>query len=258
MHTKEQLLEYFDKINFPMQNREDFVYTFNKWKDKLTDINDLYIKNSIAMLIENQKLTDDNTDNDFKELIIKLYDPNVFIGFDIVSIQPHLRPGNLIQFYNNRKLETEAVSAITKSLISTKQNIETICSTLTKTINAEILRDLLNNCGTVIKSNDPNEAITNISNIMANKIGHYPNWVVANNEIAKNIDLEIKIIEEPLLPNSILIGYKGSSPYEAGYFYNPYIPLVAYKDVTKTLIMTRYSKKLIPGGNKFYGKIEIY
>lgn len=55
---------------------------------------------------------------------------------------------------------------------------------------------------------------------------------------------------EDIPSNQILLGYRGDSDYDCGYFYNPH-SLVAENN----MICQCYSKKLIQGGQKFYGKI---
>lgn len=55
----------------------------------------------------------------------------------------------------------------------------------------------------------------------------------------------------------ILLGYKGDSIYDAGYFYNPYIPLTPIEKGEQIGTLSRYSKKLLREGAKFYGKIIV-
>ena len=54
--------------------------------------------------------------------------------------------------------------------------------------------------------------------------------------------------------NEILLGYRGDSYMDAGYYYCPYIPLVT----TKPRALTRYGKKMLKnGGPKFYARITV-
>jgi hypothetical protein len=74
-----------------------------------------------------------------------------------------------------------------------------------------------------------------------------------------------RIYKDPTAPdNQILMGYKGDNYMDSGYFYCPYIPLVQ----TPTLydpdsfqprkgIMTRYGKKMLREGAKFYARISV-
>lgn len=76
---------------------------------------------------------------------------------------------------------------------------------------------------------------------------------------------KMKIYKDPLFPNcKILLGFKGSSVLDAGYFYAPYIPLLSTPTVLDPNsftpnkgIMTRYGKKLIEDGGLYYGTINV-
>jgi hypothetical protein len=82
---------------------------------------------------------------------------------------------------------------------------------------------------------------------------------------AGTIQGKIKLYKDPLFPNcKILIGYKGNSVLDAGYFYAPYIPLLSTPTVLDPNsfvpnkgIMTRYGKKLIEDGGLYYGTILV-
>ena len=76
---------------------------------------------------------------------------------------------------------------------------------------------------------------------------------------------KMKIYKDPLFPNcKILMGFKGSSVLDAGYFYAPYIPLLSTPTVLDPNsytpskgIMTRYGKKLIEDGGLYYATINV-
>ncbi len=76
---------------------------------------------------------------------------------------------------------------------------------------------------------------------------------------------KMKIYKDPLFPNcKILMGFKGSSVLDAGYFYAPYIPLLSTPTVLDPNshtpskgVMTRYGKKLIEDGGLYYGVITV-
>ncbi len=76
---------------------------------------------------------------------------------------------------------------------------------------------------------------------------------------------KLKIYKDPLFPNcKILLGFKGSSILDAGYFYAPYIPLLSTPTVLDPNsytpskgIMTRYGKKLIEDGGLYYATINV-
>jgi len=76
---------------------------------------------------------------------------------------------------------------------------------------------------------------------------------------------KIRLYKDPLFPNcKILLGFKGNSVLDAGYFYAPYIPLLSTPTVLDPNsftpnkgIMTRYGKKLIEDGGLYYGVINV-
>jgi len=82
---------------------------------------------------------------------------------------------------------------------------------------------------------------------------------------AGTIQGKMHLYKDPLFPNcKILLGYKGGSVLDAGYFYAPYIPLLSTPTVLDPNsftpnkgIMTRYGKKLIEDGGLYYGVVTV-
>lgn len=76
---------------------------------------------------------------------------------------------------------------------------------------------------------------------------------------------KLRLYKDPLFPNcKILLGFKGSSVLDAGYFYAPYIPLLSTPTVLDPNsyspskgIMCRYGKKLIEDGGLYYATINV-
>ena len=74
-----------------------------------------------------------------------------------------------------------------------------------------------------------------------------------------------RIYKDPLFPTSqLLMGYKGDSYMDSGYFYCPYVPLTQTPVVLdpesfcpRKGILTRYGKKLLREGAKFYARLSI-
>ena len=74
-----------------------------------------------------------------------------------------------------------------------------------------------------------------------------------------------RMYKDPLFPtNQILMGYKGDSYMDSGYFYCPYVPLTQTPVVLdpesfcpRKGILTRYGKKLLREGSKFYARLSI-
>jgi hypothetical protein len=82
---------------------------------------------------------------------------------------------------------------------------------------------------------------------------------------AGTIQGKLKLYKDPLFPNcKILLGFKGNSVLDSGYFYAPYIPLLSTPTVLDPNsftpnkgIMTRYGKKLIEDGGLYYATVNV-
>jgi len=74
-----------------------------------------------------------------------------------------------------------------------------------------------------------------------------------------------RLYKDPLFPaGKLLMGYKGDSYMDSGYFYCPYVPLTQTPVVLdpegfvpRKGILTRYGKKLLREGAKFYATLTI-
>lgn len=74
-----------------------------------------------------------------------------------------------------------------------------------------------------------------------------------------------RMYKDPLFPTGqILLGYKGDSYMDSGYFYCPYVPLTQTPVVLdpesfcpRRGILTRYGKKLLRDGAKFYARLTV-
>lgn len=74
-----------------------------------------------------------------------------------------------------------------------------------------------------------------------------------------------KMYKDPLFPQgSLLLGYRGDSYMDSGYFYCPYVPLTQTPVVLdpdsfcpRRGVLTRYGKKLLREGARFYARISI-
>ncbi len=79
------------------------------------------------------------------------------------------------------------------------------------------------------------------------------------------IQNKMKIFKDPLFPScKILMGFKGNSVLDSGYFYAPYIPLLSTPTVLDPNsytpskgIMCRYGKKLLEDGSLFFATINV-
>ena len=76
---------------------------------------------------------------------------------------------------------------------------------------------------------------------------------------------EIQVFKDPMFPqNLILMGYKGKTFLDSGYFYCPYIPVkvtpIIYDPNTlqpRRGMITRYATKCVDGGEYFYATISV-
>ena len=74
-----------------------------------------------------------------------------------------------------------------------------------------------------------------------------------------------RLYKDPLFPTGqLLMGYKGDSYMDSGYFYCPYVPLTQTPVVLdpesfcpRKGILTRYGKKLLREGAKFYARLSV-
>lgn len=76
---------------------------------------------------------------------------------------------------------------------------------------------------------------------------------------------QFKLYKDPLFSKAlILVGFKGSSFMDAGYFYCPYIPLQLTPTVLdpesfnpRKGLITRYGKVMVENGGRMYGRIRV-
>jgi hypothetical protein len=74
-----------------------------------------------------------------------------------------------------------------------------------------------------------------------------------------------RLYKDPLFPSGqLLMGYKGESYMDSGYFFCPYVPLTQTPTVLdpdslcpRKGLLTRYGKKLLREGAKFYARLSI-
>ena len=74
-----------------------------------------------------------------------------------------------------------------------------------------------------------------------------------------------RLYKDPLFPTGqLLMGYKGDSYMDSGYFYCPYVPLTQTPVVLdpdsftpRKGLLTRYGKKLLREGSKFYARLNV-
>jgi hypothetical protein len=134
--------------------------------------------------------------------------------------------------------------------------------------------------------------IAEISNIIYRKTLRGANWIVTSPEIASifetatagfapapsetftsslgiqyvgTVNARWRLYKDPLFPTGqLLMGYKGDSYMDSGYFFCPYVPLTQTPVVLdpealcpRKGLLTRYGKKLLREGAKFYARLSI-
>lgn len=131
------------------------------------------------------------------------------------------------------------------------------------------------------------------NNIMRDTLRGKANWLVTSPEIASILETlkefrpyggqvfsgtnpsgigargtllnQIEVYVDPIFPrNKILLGYKGASVIDSGYYYAPYIPVELtpvvydpYDFTPRRGLLTRYATKLIELGQLFYRTIRV-
>lgn len=80
-----------------------------------------------------------------------------------------------------------------------------------------------------------------------------------------SLQSKMKVFKDPLFPAcKVLMGHKGKGPFESGYVFCPYIPLLgtpAIMDPNSYTpskgVMTRYGKKLVEDGSLYYATLNV-
>jgi hypothetical protein len=232
------------------------------------------------------------------ELVRQIYSLYNFVGHHIINFCAMLAPTTFIS-HNN---DTESISLYAKSrllktgpgsMLYVDWHKEDLLDCVTQDIGVEttreILLDLRNNAKHTVDTNGTNHStewgICAASDMIFDKTGVKPNWMVAPPEIVDNLEYtkfdtlpsqsslsikfkgiwhdggnELLLLEDPLLPmKQILLGYKGdvNDHHQSPYYYCGYIPLTLLPGFNNWRFMTRYGKCLIKGGDNYYAKVKI-
>ncbi len=191
-----------------------------KWEKTgmLKGLTDPWVKKSVALLLENQRLTNDQAQDQadlgyFKRISIplvrRIYGTNDFIAWDIVSVQPMLGPcSNVYYWWPGKALQFEEILAKTRkmkcnlcyeaqqdghcksALEEEAQMVAQYADEMRNEINREILTDIRNNAGTVASLQWSNvdtlwSAINTLTQTVNAKCGAFPNWFACSPEVAK-------------------------------------------------------------------------
>jgi hypothetical protein len=182
---------------------------------------------------------------------------------------------------------------------NTKENMEDemisyIAERFSDELSKEVLTDLIKNVGTIAAEQEWNNyedfyvSLVKTSGVIHRKtLRGGANWVVMSPKMMEEIKEDYKYSnlkdrdtnaelfyhgtmngrwkmyssKTVIHDNVAMVGYKGESPLDSGYFYNPYIPLAPvekapFEEEIRYGVLTRYSKKLTREGSKYYGRIN--
>jgi hypothetical protein len=246
-----------------------------KWSHHLDvdKIKSKHIVNTISTLIENQTIWWNSAkDNhplathifeDIPYMVKKIFDPEEFLGFDLVSVQAMLNPVQNI--YRNTIVQHKEKFELTAKTRNLKTKawelhqdlrgrdieedrifvINPALREISLELNREIYTDLYNNAGTLaknIKKDQIPTAMREIEAAMSVKVNEWPNWIMCSNHTAASFFKDsffspdkvihktqwknYKLFTDPFFPrNTILMGYKGEDKYDSPYTYCPYMPI---------------------------------
>lgn len=290
--------------------------SLEKWELHLEDIKDNHVKINVATLLDNQRLffeisNKKPSDSEVKSIfeIIKQIYSDLLIS-KLVAFQAMIGPVTFIhhfQIYHdydpslnivwpnegyippdslpkfNLRLFQNEITAKTRliRINASVEDVDGFSKEFKKQIEGEVLKDLYNNCGTVMSlldnvfdetyediENDPlYHKIYELTSVIHSKTlnDDQQYWIVVNADTYNkhkplfdyynNTHGKIKTYITDSWPNEdILIGAYGKDyNHMGGYFYCPYMPFIQSGE--KQWLM-RYSKKLITGGAKSYARIQ--
>lgn len=264
---------------------------------------DKNLRSFMSVLLENQKLINNMSnrteDNALKELLLKLVAkvfPKLLVN-KIASMQPLLGPTGFLYFRTSNDIKKDSIFSRTrriKTKIESKVdytndlNVDILAEKLIDEFNEEHLDDICNNCGTVMQHDMKNvfgekEKIESlcvkffeISGIINQKtdVGEITFFVVSQKTYDKYKDAflaynptktKIYIVND-WNESCVLMGYRGESFMDSGYFYLPYVPFSATpiienaEDSVPTInkgLIHRYGKILLDFGSNYYARLEI-
>lgn len=181
---------------------------FKKWNDLglLNSAKNNHHKEQLANLLENQRLLNKTTNNDFFNrlsipLLIRVY--SNFIGFEIASVQTILNPISKIKYRDKMNklqdidIKAGAVKLRSKLYSNTNQDVdvklvESLSEDILMELNLEVISDICNNVGTTMthfwkSPQNLADAILIASAQIVKKIGSQANWVIVSTDIADEL-----------------------------------------------------------------------
>ena len=253
---------------------------YEKWQktEYLDGIQDEFVGKSTAVLLENQFVLN----NDFTPIALKLISkvfPKLIIN-EIAGMQVASNPVSNVYFmvseYRQQEIslvvKSEKVICVSRNLKlrindDSCENIEKWANEIVKDFNYEHLSNINNNVGHVVKCSSEEDICPKLiclRNLIYGGTLHPATFVVMKQEVYDKYssqidDLKMKVFcPEGWDSPNILMGYKGHSFLNSGYFISPYVAF------TKILITNgeygliyRGGKILVEGGSKYYGRLEL-
>lgn len=223
-------------------------------------------------------------------MVRRIYGNGLWPLFKIVSVQATPSPGFVISYEDlkGRLIDTPSAvrlrNLVTEFAFADVENEGDQVAKWAEDISLEIVREVFNdlrlNAGVIIDHEWSSSTKLAVALLSANgeverRVGSSATWIATSpdlaDELTKNMDFEESeegthefykgrlankwdLFVDPLAVNDVTVGFKGSE-HQAGYFYCPYIPLSFLEGGH---LVTRYSKKLVPGGENYYVTIQVH
>lgn len=266
-----------------------------KHADRLIGVIDEAKKKRLALIIENQRLFDEICVNrgvlpgeSCFEMVYSIFTKCLI--WDWISVQPLAGPAGLCWSMVKRAdgdvhLESFNILAHTrmlKEVCNGESDFSVTADKITAEIEKEVLTDLRNNVGTAetvdlseytvdchVRLSEALETlIVKVLDKMPKIENAKPDWIVIDSNLYERYTFAFdEFAQKHKLSlyshkgcEGVLIGYKGSREFASPYIYAPYIPisLSAINEQNNSFrILTRYGKKLMSQGSRYYGKLTV-
>jgi hypothetical protein len=254
----------------------------------LEGIDDKYRSSCVAVLLENQRLINQNAvgsegmsevRDKFIPLVKKVY--SSIQAWNWISFQSMLCPAGLAYYFRHceqggLEITSEEICARTRFMrrtICPDFGVNDIAYDIIDEIESEILTDLWNCCSKVgciqlheFEKHEKEAALASVIKEVHGSILGQVNYAVVNDGIYAEYrmafsDLEklVSIYPHKSVPG-VLFGYKGQSFMDTSYVYSPYVPftLTPLRYDGRYGLLTRYGKKLLREGSRSLGRLRIF
>ena len=195
----------------------------------------------------------------------RAFDPGDFL-YDVSSQLASAPGGGLYQTRNNVFFVDFASTALNLSPRHVGQAYANLLSVL-NFASQDIYKTTYRGAGNYIITSPFVAAILNSASKLEGgvKAGNWEGQLGANINYAGKLQGMFDVYVDPLYPDDeMLMGYKGSSPMDAGFVYAPYIPLQMLPTITdpetfqpRKGLLTRYGKAAVTPESRFFRIIRI-